>query len=1060
MTVNVVDHYLQPPPPPSFTSPSPSPLSNPSKIGLLPQERPRRPVLCPPPSLRDAGSVSKDLGDGEGTETPRGGPGRGRPASLHEETTNSSSSSPQIRTSSASDDVRICAWDLTPPASSIRCAIWRCTPEYIDGHPTMPPLHRRPHGTAVASTASRHRGSINDDCTTPQVHRRRGRVSTAKGRVDVVTTRRQLRRRRRTGRCIDDDTAAAGASTPRYTMRRCNSGAIEDDPTTPAHRPPQTTPRRRGSNDDDPTMLRVHRDNPRHHVHRRQPHDAAGPMRMTHDAAGASTTTLRSRGSNDDDATVPRVQENDAMKYTIVVAATASEAAPLQYLAPFSGCAMGEWFRDNGKHGLAALIVYDDLSKQAVAYHQMSLLLRRPAGREAYPGDVFYLHSRLLEHVRIFYLESGGSIANTITVRKIMKKFAGSLKLYLAQYREVAPFAQFGSDLDLSTHLDTPPRSPSPENFQVNPSVLAELAGDEMGEELQDMQERIDEGIGYYDYALAVHGLWCEAMAHLEDDKVGGVCREEALGWSGSTISMPFFASINPTNMDQDFERHLADISSLMDSIENKRLLRSTAKSNFFASLWACIKASASRVFLLVKMMFSRMPDDPIVFCNVIMTHSNINTSTLTLSPSPINGPVKYLGNIDGEDEVAPGPQATPKKILSSPSTSNTRLYPYDEDHYIWFFNRYPLMPQMDTVPQTKAEAPSLTYNNSKLADFRLKIKTHNQKKKLKAIKDRSRPMPLQAHRMAKRSPEEVSTFEEDVFEDTSERTILEQQYIKSHYVIIAIFFAIFLRLYPVHSFLEQYNIYRPLFFKCKMSHPCEAKCGRYFTSIKSMNSHLTSARSCSWYAKGKLRDLGVHDVGDAEPVLPVFRQGEEEDQAPEDEDWGDYDPQQDPDIDVDMGPYGEEFHFIPDEYSTSVHDTEESEAGPGPRTAANRILQGATHPRHSVLDDDDDEDERVTIMDQDAGKIRRQEAPPRYIPMDRDGDILMSEGGELNPFAPFSSELDWRVAQWAVKDGPGHNAFNRLLEIPGVVEKLGLSYHNIRTLHQKLNAMPEKAGE
>src|SRR2546423_8202812 len=91
---------------------------------------------------------------------------------------------------------------------------------------------------------------------------------------------------------------------------------------------------------------------------------------------------------------VKTLEENDAMKYSIVVAATASEAAPLQYIAPFTGCSMGEWFRDNGKH---AVIVYDDLSKQAVAYRQMSLLLRRPPGREAYPGDVFYLHSRLLE---------------------------------------------------------------------------------------------------------------------------------------------------------------------------------------------------------------------------------------------------------------------------------------------------------------------------------------------------------------------------------------------------------------------------------------------------------------------------------------------------------------------------------------------------------------------------------------------------------------------------------------------------------------------------------------
>ncbi|KAF9221457.1 ATP synthase F1, alpha subunit [Gyrodon lividus] len=200
---------------------------------------------------------------------------------------------------------------------------------------------------------------------------------------------------------------------------------------------------------------------------------------------------------------VKTLEENDAMKYSIIVAATASEAAPLQYLAPFSGCAMGEWFRDNGKH---ALIIYDDLSKQAVAYRQMSLLLRRPPGREAYPGDVFYLHSRLLERAaKMSDKFGGGSLTalpiietqggdvsayiptNVISITdgqifleaelffrgvrpainvglsvsrvgsaaqtKIMKKFAGSLKLYLAQYREVAAFAQFGSDLDASTRF-------------------------------------------------------------------------------------------------------------------------------------------------------------------------------------------------------------------------------------------------------------------------------------------------------------------------------------------------------------------------------------------------------------------------------------------------------------------------------------------------------------------------------------------------------------------------------------------------------------------------------
>ncbi|XP_037081071.1 ATP synthase subunit alpha, mitochondrial-like [Pollicipes pollicipes] len=196
-----------------------------------------------------------------------------------------------------------------------------------------------------------------------------------------------------------------------------------------------------------------------------------------------------------------RLGDMDAMKYTIIVSATASDAAPLQYLAPYSGCAMGEFFRDNGKH---ALIIYDDLSKQAVAYRQMSLLLRRPPGREAYPGDVFYLHSRLLERAaKMSDKNGGGSLTalpiietqagdvsayiptNVISITdgqifletelfykgiqpainvglsvsrvgsaaqvKAMKQVAGSMKLELAQYREVAAFAQFGSDLDAST---------------------------------------------------------------------------------------------------------------------------------------------------------------------------------------------------------------------------------------------------------------------------------------------------------------------------------------------------------------------------------------------------------------------------------------------------------------------------------------------------------------------------------------------------------------------------------------------------------------------------------
>ncbi len=198
---------------------------------------------------------------------------------------------------------------------------------------------------------------------------------------------------------------------------------------------------------------------------------------------------------------VKTLEDAGAMEYTIVVSATASDPAPLQFLAPYAGCTMGEYFRDNGMHGL---VIYDDLTKQATAYRQMSLLLRRPPGREAYPGDVFYLHSRLLERAaKMNDSEGGGSLTalpvietqasdvsayiptNVISITdgqifletdlfyqgirpainvgisvsrvgsaaqvKAMKKVAGGIKLDLAQYREMAAFAQFGSDLDAST---------------------------------------------------------------------------------------------------------------------------------------------------------------------------------------------------------------------------------------------------------------------------------------------------------------------------------------------------------------------------------------------------------------------------------------------------------------------------------------------------------------------------------------------------------------------------------------------------------------------------------
>ena len=226
---------------------------------------------------------------------------------------------------------------------------------------------------------------------------------------------------------------------------------------------------------------------------------------------------------------VRTLEENGAMEYSIVVAATASDPAPMQFLAPYTGCTMGEYFRDNGMH---AMICYDDLSKQAVAYRQMSLLLRRPPGREAYPGDVFYLHSRLLERAAkmsdafgagsltalpVIETQAGDVSAyiptNVISITdgqifletelffrgirpavnvglsvsrvgssaqiKAMKKVAGSIKLELAQYREMAAFAQFASDLDASTQqllargarltelLKQPQYSPMPVEEQV-----------------------------------------------------------------------------------------------------------------------------------------------------------------------------------------------------------------------------------------------------------------------------------------------------------------------------------------------------------------------------------------------------------------------------------------------------------------------------------------------------------------------------------------------------------------------------------------------------------------
>ena len=228
-------------------------------------------------------------------------------------------------------------------------------------------------------------------------------------------------------------------------------------------------------------------------INQKYTHETDDPVYCVYVAIGQKASTVASL--------VSELEAQGAMEYTVVVAANASDPAPMQYIAPYAGCAMGEFFRDNGQH---SLIVYDDLSKQAVAYRQMSLVLRRPPGREAFPGDVFYLHSRLLERAsKLSKDHGGGSLTalpvietqegdvsayiptNVISITdgqiyletnlfnsgirpaidvglsvsrvggnaqiKAMKKVAGTLRLDLAQYRELEAFAKFGSDLDKST---------------------------------------------------------------------------------------------------------------------------------------------------------------------------------------------------------------------------------------------------------------------------------------------------------------------------------------------------------------------------------------------------------------------------------------------------------------------------------------------------------------------------------------------------------------------------------------------------------------------------------
>ncbi|KAF8155895.1 hypothetical protein B0H34DRAFT_513386 [Crassisporium funariophilum] len=236
------------------------------------------------------------------------------------------------------------------------------------------------------------------------------------------------------------------------------------------------------------------------------------------------------------------------------------------------------------------------------------------------------------------------------------------------------------------------------------------------------------------------------------------------------------------------------------------------------------------------------------------------------------------------------------------------------------------------------------------------------------------------------------------------------------------------------------------------------------------MNAHLSTAKHCAWYMKGKLRDIGT--TNDAEEPGRLREQ--------EDINDGGYKPDYDPNLDLDLDEFNynhNSFHFIPTEPSTSVAI---GEAGPGPSSAIHQVLRSALPQQHCrVLDEV--EDNRVVDVHLTAGRIYRKDDGPAIvisgldnIGFDNDGDVRMSseagseegsipssdeEEGRRHPFYPFKSVMDWQIAQWAMKDGPGQNAINRLLSIPGVVENLGLSFHNVRTLHQKIDSMPEKAG-